>query len=127
MTIAPLPVRTRLYHGENLDSYLRRHAARNFCVPSDVDRALRERGVVRSKHRRNPDRRRHHSEYSCTAERHKAFQNRALQDPCKELLRNANPEQHSKHITRSTSTQNNAPRDMRGSMNRMKRTETRGL
>lgn len=56
MSIAPLPVRTRLYHGENLDSYVRRHAARNFCVPSDVDRALRERGVVRSKHRRNPDR-----------------------------------------------------------------------
>jgi hypothetical protein len=56
MRVTPLPVRTRLYHGENLDSYVRRHAARNFCVPSDVDRALRERGVVRSKHRRNPDR-----------------------------------------------------------------------
>lgn len=56
MSIAPLPVRTRLYHGENLDSYVRRHAARNFCMPSDVERALRERGAVRSKHRRNPDR-----------------------------------------------------------------------
>ncbi len=56
MSIAPLPVRTRLYHGESLDSYVRRHAARNFCVPSEVDRALRERGVVRSKHRRDPDR-----------------------------------------------------------------------
>lgn len=56
MSIAPLPVRTRLYHGENLDSYVRRHAARNFCVSSDVDRALRERGVVRSKQRRNPER-----------------------------------------------------------------------
>jgi hypothetical protein len=56
VSIAPLPVRTRLYHGENLDSYVRRHAARNFCMPSDVERALRERGAVRSKHRRNPDR-----------------------------------------------------------------------
>lgn len=56
MSIAPLPVRTRLYHGENLDSYVRRHAARNFCMPSDVERALRERGAVLSRHRRNPDR-----------------------------------------------------------------------
>lgn len=56
MTITPLPVRTRLFHGENLDSYTRRHAARNFCRPSDVDRALRERGVVSSKSRRDPDR-----------------------------------------------------------------------
>lgn len=56
MSIASLPVRTRVYHGENLDSYVRRQAARNFCVPSDVDRALRERGIVRFKHRRNPDR-----------------------------------------------------------------------
>jgi hypothetical protein len=56
MRIAPLPVRTRLYHGENLDSYVRRHAARNFCTPTDVDRALYERGVINSKSRRNPDR-----------------------------------------------------------------------
>lgn len=56
MRIAPLPVRTRLYHGENLDSYVRRHAARNHCKPSDVDRALRERGIVKSKNRRDPDR-----------------------------------------------------------------------
>lgn len=56
MRVAPLPVRTRLYHGENLDSYVRRHTARNYCVPSDVDRALRERGVIKSKNRRSPDR-----------------------------------------------------------------------
>lgn len=56
MSIAPLPVRTRLYHGENLDSYARRHATRNFCMPSDVDRALREHGVVKSKNRRSPER-----------------------------------------------------------------------
>jgi hypothetical protein len=56
MTIPPLPVHTRLYNGENLDSYVQRHASRNFCVPSDVDRALLERGVVRSKSRRNPAR-----------------------------------------------------------------------
>ncbi|ANN99422.1 Uncharacterised protein [Mycobacteroides abscessus subsp. massiliense] len=56
MTITPLPVRTRLFHGENLDSYTRRHAARNFCKPSDVDNALRERGYINSKSRRDPDR-----------------------------------------------------------------------
>lgn len=56
MSMTPLPVRTRLYHGENLDSYVRRHAARNFCMPSDIEHALRERGVVRSRQRRNPDR-----------------------------------------------------------------------
>lgn len=56
MRIAPLPVRTRLYHGESLDSYIRRHAARNYCMPSDIDRALRERGVVKSKNRRDPAR-----------------------------------------------------------------------
>jgi hypothetical protein len=56
MRIAPLPVRTRQYRGETLDSYMRRHASRNYCTPSDVDRALRERGVVRSKRRCDPDR-----------------------------------------------------------------------
>ncbi len=56
MRLAPLPVRTRLYHGENLDSYARRHAARNFCLPSDVDRALFERGTLKSKSRLSPDR-----------------------------------------------------------------------
>lgn len=56
MTITPLPVRTRAFHGESLDSYTRRHAARNFCNPSDVDRALRERGVIKSKNRRDPER-----------------------------------------------------------------------
>lgn len=56
MRITPLPVRTRPYHGETLDSYIQRHAARNFCMPSDVDRALRERGVVKSKNRRDPAR-----------------------------------------------------------------------
>lgn len=56
MTITPLPVRTRVFHGENLDSYARRHAARNFCKPSDVDHALRERSMVRSKRRSDPER-----------------------------------------------------------------------
>ncbi|WP_024441285.1 hypothetical protein [Mycobacterium sp. UM_WGJ] len=56
MTITPLPVRTRAFHGESLDSYTRRHSARNFCSPSDIDRALRERGVIRSGNRRDPDR-----------------------------------------------------------------------
>lgn len=56
MRITPLPVRTRLYHGETLDSYIQQQAARNFCMPSDVDRALRERGIVKSKNRRDPAR-----------------------------------------------------------------------
>lgn len=56
MTITPLPVRTRLFHGENLDSYARRHAARNLCKPSDVDHALRERGIINSKSRSDPER-----------------------------------------------------------------------
>lgn len=56
MSIAPLPVRTRVYHGESLDSYAQRHASRNFCLASDIDRALREHGVVKSKSRRSPER-----------------------------------------------------------------------
>ena len=39
MMLAPLPIPTRVYRGENVDSYSRRHAARNHCAPSDVDRA----------------------------------------------------------------------------------------
>lgn len=56
MSIPPLPVPTRLYHGENLDSFAQRHAARNFCRPSDIDKALRESGLVKSRSRRNPQR-----------------------------------------------------------------------
>ena len=56
MRLAPLPIPTRIYRGENLDSYGRRHAARNHCAPSDVDRALREHGVLTTTGRRHPER-----------------------------------------------------------------------
>jgi hypothetical protein len=55
MRLAPLPIPTRVYRGENLDSYSRRHAAHNHCAPSDVDRALREHGILTSTGRRHPE------------------------------------------------------------------------
>ncbi|MDT5349970.1 MAG: hypothetical protein QOH91_3257 [Mycobacterium sp.] len=54
MRLAPLPIPTRVYRGENVDSYSRRHAARNHCAPSDVDRALREHGILITKARLHP-------------------------------------------------------------------------
>jgi hypothetical protein len=56
MTLAPLPIPTRVYRGENIDSYSRRHATRNHCQPSDVDRALREHGILTTAARRHPQR-----------------------------------------------------------------------
>ena len=56
MTLAPLPIPTRIYRGENIDSYSRRHAGRNHCAPSDVDRALREHGILTTKARQHPER-----------------------------------------------------------------------
>lgn len=56
MTLAPLPIPTRVYRGETLDSYSRRHATRNHCQPSDVDRALREQGILTTGAQRHPER-----------------------------------------------------------------------
>jgi hypothetical protein len=56
MKLAPLPIPTRVYRGENVDSYSRRHAAHNHCQPSDVDRALREYGILTTAARRHPER-----------------------------------------------------------------------
>jgi hypothetical protein len=56
MRLAPLPIPTRVYRGENVDSYSRRHAAHNYCAPSDVDRALREHGILTTTGRRHPER-----------------------------------------------------------------------
>jgi hypothetical protein len=56
MRLAPLPIPTRVYRGESVDSYSRRHAARNHCQPSDVDRALREHGILTTAARWHPER-----------------------------------------------------------------------
>lgn len=56
MRLAPLPIPTRICHGENLDSYSRRHAAHNHCAPADIDRALREHGILTTMARRHPAR-----------------------------------------------------------------------
>jgi hypothetical protein len=56
MTLAPLPIPTRVCRGESVDSYSRRHAARNHCQLSDVDRALREHGILTTAARRHPER-----------------------------------------------------------------------
>ena len=56
MTLAPLPIPTRICRGENIDSYSRRHAAHNHCAPADVDRALREHGILTTMGRRHPAR-----------------------------------------------------------------------
>lgn len=56
MTLAPLLIPTRVYRGESIESYSRRHSGRNHCAPSDVDRALREHGVLSTMGRRHPDR-----------------------------------------------------------------------
>lgn len=56
MTLAPLPIPTRICRGESLDSYSRRHAARNHCTPTDIDHALRERGLLPARSRHRPER-----------------------------------------------------------------------
>ena len=56
MMLEPLPVRTRICRGESLDSYSRRHSAHNHCAPADIDRALRERGILTTKSRHRLER-----------------------------------------------------------------------
>ena len=56
MRLAPLPITTRICRGENVDSYSRRNAARNHCAPADIDRALREHGILTTMGRRHPER-----------------------------------------------------------------------
>ncbi len=56
MTLAPLPISTRVYRGESVDSYSRRHSNRNHCRAADVDRALVERGILTTAARRHPER-----------------------------------------------------------------------
>lgn len=42
--IEPLPVPTRVFHGEIVTSYARRHAANNFTTERDVQASVRHRG-----------------------------------------------------------------------------------
>lgn len=56
MTLRPLPVRTRLYGGEDVDSYARRAAERNGTQERWIGNALWSDGVVVSLSRRHPAR-----------------------------------------------------------------------
>ena len=55
MMLAPLPIPTRVYRGESIESYSRRHSGRNHCAPSDVDRALREHGILITRRGNTPN------------------------------------------------------------------------
>ncbi|MHC6593721.1 hypothetical protein [Arthrobacter sp. C152] len=57
MTLAPLPVPTRLTHGEGIDNYASRHAQRNGTTVEQIEKALREAGILPpSRSRRHPER-----------------------------------------------------------------------
>nr|AFK89541.1 hypothetical protein [Arthrobacter sp. J3.49] len=57
MIIRQLPVPTRLFAGETLDSYAARHARRNGTTMAHIDQALRESGILpTSRVRSHPDR-----------------------------------------------------------------------
>ncbi|TQS88047.1 hypothetical protein EU811_21650 [Arthrobacter sp. TS-15] len=57
MILGPLPVRTRLTHGEGIENYAIRHAQRNGTTVEQIENALREAGVMpRSRARRHPGR-----------------------------------------------------------------------
>lgn len=56
MRLAPLPIPTRVYRSEGVDSYSRRHAAHTHCHPSDVDHACVSKGILTTAARRHPER-----------------------------------------------------------------------
>lgn len=57
MTLGPLPVPTRLTHGEDIDNYASRHARRNGTSVEQIEKALKEAGVLPgSRSRRHPKR-----------------------------------------------------------------------
>lgn len=56
MTLPPLPIRTRAYDGEGVDSYAHRAAARNYTTVKDTEDWLRRLGVLHGKDRRDPAR-----------------------------------------------------------------------
>lgn len=56
MGLLPLPIRTRVYAGESLDSYASRLAARHFSTVREVEDWLRLEGLLTGRGRRSPDR-----------------------------------------------------------------------
>lgn len=56
MNLRPLPVPTRVYGGEDVDTYARRAAARNGTEERWIGNALRSDGIVTSLSSRHPDR-----------------------------------------------------------------------
>lgn len=55
-SLQPLPVPTRVYGGEGIGTYSRRHAERNHTTVEEVEKGLRERGVLVSKAKLAPER-----------------------------------------------------------------------
>lgn len=56
MRLEPLPFRTRLGHGEVVDSWAPRHAMNNGTAVKDIDAILRRQRVVTSRSPRDPER-----------------------------------------------------------------------
>ena len=56
LNLPPLPVRTRLYSGEDLLSYAHRLAARNHTTVADLEAAARDRGLLPTMSRHDPQR-----------------------------------------------------------------------
>ncbi|GAA3313951.1 hypothetical protein [Arthrobacter ramosus] len=57
MILEPLPVPTRLTHGEGIENYATRHARRNGTSVEQIENALREAGIMpKSRARRHPER-----------------------------------------------------------------------
>ncbi|WAH96281.1 hypothetical protein [Arthrobacter sp. MMS18-M83] len=57
MILGPLPVPTRLTHGEGIENYAARHAQRNGTSVDQIENALREAGILpKSRARRHPGR-----------------------------------------------------------------------
>ncbi|MFI7529686.1 hypothetical protein [Nocardia salmonicida] len=54
MVLPPLPIRTRIHHGEELDSYRLRLATSNYSTPSAIETTLRLGGLLVSKSRGDP-------------------------------------------------------------------------
>lgn len=54
MTIRPLPVPTRPFDGENLNSYAARHTRRNATTIDHIERALRQDGTMANTTMRSP-------------------------------------------------------------------------
>ena len=52
----PLPIPTKIYGGESVATYSRRHATRNHGEPALIEKALRERGLLPTRSTRSPQR-----------------------------------------------------------------------